>query len=44
MTDCTTSIFLQIDNGEFIEFNLTLPLQMLFDDAINFVSKTDFEN
>jgi hypothetical protein len=38
-----TEVFLELNNGEYLQFDMTLPLQMLFDDALNFVSKTDFE-
>lgn len=37
-------VFLDLNNGEYLQFDMTLPLQMLFDDAISFVSKTDFDN
>lgn len=37
-------VFLEMNNGEYLQFDMTLPLQMLFDDVFNFVSKTDFEN
>lgn len=37
-------VFLDMNNGEYLQFNMTLPIQMLFDDVFNFVSKTDFEN
>lgn len=36
-------IFIQIDNGDFLEFKFNLQMQMLFDDVIAFISKTDFE-
>lgn len=42
--DTVQKIFLQTENGGFIEVNMTLPMEMLFDDIINFISKTDFEN
>ncbi|MFR1672266.1 MAG: hypothetical protein ACLSWI_04895 [Candidatus Gastranaerophilaceae bacterium] len=38
-----TEIFLDMQNGEYLQFDMTLPLQMLFDDVMTFVSKTDFE-
>lgn len=38
----TTKIFVEQENGEYQEVDMTLPLQMLFDDVISFVSKTDF--
>lgn len=37
-------VFLEVNHGEYLQFDMTLPLQMLFDDVFNFVSKTDFEN
>lgn len=37
-------VFLDLNNGEYLKFDMTLPLQMLFDDVFNFVSKTDFDN
>lgn len=38
-----TQVFLDLSNGEYLEFNMTLPLQMLFDDIMTFVSVADFE-
>lgn len=38
-----TEVFLDLNNGEYLQFDMTLPLQILFDDVMNFVSKTDFE-
>jgi len=35
-------VFYETEEGEFKKFDVTLPLQMLFDDVITFVSKTDF--
>ena len=37
-------VFLDMNNGEYLKFDLTLPLQMLFDDVFTFVSKTDIED
>ncbi len=37
-------VFLDLNNGEYLKFDMTLPLQILFDDVMNFVSKTDFES
>lgn len=37
-----TEIFLEVDKGEYIQLDMNLPLQMLFDDVMTFVSKTDF--
>ena len=34
-------VFFEVDNGEFVNFDMTLPLQMLFDDVMTFVSVTD---
>lgn len=36
-------VFIEIDRGEFIQFDMTLPLQILFDNAFYFVSKIDLE-
>ena len=38
----TPEVFLDMNNGEYLKFDMTLPLQILFDDVMNFVSKTDF--
>jgi hypothetical protein len=35
-------VFFEVNNGEFVKVDMTLPLQMLFDDVMTFVSKTDF--
>ena len=35
-------VFYETEEGEVKKFDVTLPLQMLFDDVITFVSKTDF--
>lgn len=35
-------LIVENENGTFDEFEMSLPLQMLFDDVITFVSKTDF--
>ena len=40
----TPEVFLDMNNGEYLKFDMTLPLQILFDDVMNFVSKTDFED
>ena len=34
-------VFLQVDKNEYIEMDMSLPLQMLFDDVITFVSKIE---
>ncbi len=36
-------VFLEVNNGEYLQFDMTLPIQILFDDIMNFVSKTDFD-
>ena len=36
-----TEVFVDLNNGEYLQFDMTLPLQILFDDVMNFVSKTD---
>ncbi len=38
-----TEIFLEQKNGEFVQIDMTLPLQILFDDVMTFVSKIDVE-
>ncbi len=38
-----SEVFVDLNNGEYLQFDMTLPLQMLFDDVFTFVSKTDFE-
>ncbi len=40
----TQEVFLDLNNGEYLQFDMTLPIQILFDDVMNFVSKTNFEN
>lgn len=40
----TQEVFLDLNNGEYLQFDMTLPIQILFDDVMNFVSKTDFED
>lgn len=40
----TQEVFLDLNNGEYLQFDMTLPIQILFDNVMNFVSKTDFEN
>ncbi|MBP3923959.1 hypothetical protein J6E39_01790 [bacterium] len=37
-----TEVIIDMDNGEYMQFDMTLPLQVLFDDIMTFVSKTDF--
>ncbi|MBO6087628.1 hypothetical protein J6P92_04695 [bacterium] len=37
-----TEVFLETPDGGYVKFDMTLPLQMLFDDVITFVSSTDF--
>lgn len=36
----TPKIYLDMENGEFMEFNISIPLQILFDDVVTFVSTT----
>ena len=38
-----TEVFLDLNNGEYLQFDMTLPMQILFDDVMNFVSKTDLD-
>ena len=40
----TQEVFLDLSNGEYLKFDMTLPIQILFDDVMNFVSKTDFDD
>ena len=35
-------VFFEVNNGEYVKVDMTLPLQMLFDDVMTFVSITDF--
>lgn len=37
-----TEVIIDLNNGEYMQFDMTLPLQVLFDDIMTFVSKTDF--
>lgn len=41
--NAATEVFVDLNNGEYLQFDMTLPIQILFDDVMNFVSKTDFE-
>lgn len=34
-------VYFDLNNGEFIKIDMNLPLQMLFDDVMTFVSKTE---
>ena len=34
-------VFFEVNSGEFVKFDMTLPLQILFDDVMTFVSVTD---
>lgn len=36
-------VFLDLNNGEYLQFDMTLQMQILFDDAMTFISRTDFE-
>ncbi len=38
-----TEVFLDLNNGEYLQFDMTLPLQILFDDVMNFVSKAELD-
>ena len=38
----TQEVFLALNNGEYLKFDMTLPMQILFDDVMNFVSKADW--
>ena len=38
-----TEVILDLNNGEYLQFDMTLPMQILFDDVMNFISKTDFD-
>lgn len=40
----TCQVYLDLNNGEYLQFNMTLPMQMLFGDGFNFISKTDFDD
>ena len=31
----TQEVFLDLNNGEYLQFDMTLPLQILFDDVMN---------
>lgn len=41
-TEESQEIFFDLGNGEYTKVDMTLPLQVLFDDIMTFVSKTDF--
>ena len=34
-------IYFDMNNGEYVKIDMSLPLQMLFDDVMTFVSKTE---
>ena len=34
-------VYFDMNNGEFVKIDMSLPLQMLFDDVMTFVSKTE---
>ena len=36
----TPKVYVDMENGEFMEFNMSIPLQILFDDVMTFVTKT----
>ena len=35
-------VIVELNNGEYLQFNMSLPLQILFDDVLTFVSETEF--
>jgi len=37
-----TEVFIDMQNGEYLQFDITLPIQVLFDDVMTFVSQTEF--
>ena len=39
----TQEVFLDLNNGEYLQFDMTLQMQILFDDVMTFISRTDFE-
>ena len=39
----TQEVFLDLNNGEYLQFDMTLQMQILFDDDMTFISRTDFE-
>ena len=39
--DSAQEVFFDLSNGEFIKIDMNLPLQMLFDDVMTFVSQTE---
>ena len=41
--NAATEVFVDLNNGEYLQFDMTLPIQILFDDVMNFVSKTYLE-
>jgi len=34
-------VFFEVDKGEYVQVEMSLPLQILFDNVLEFVSKTD---
>ncbi len=44
LDESAPEVFLDLNNGEYLQFNMTIPIQILFDDVMNFVSKTDFDD
>ena len=42
-TEKAPEVIVDLNNGEYLQFDVTLALQILFDDVMTFVSKTDFE-
>ncbi|MCI1274229.1 MAG: hypothetical protein LKG27_07345 [Clostridiaceae bacterium] len=41
-TEEAQEVFFELENGEFAKIDMTLPLQVLFDDVMSFVSQEDF--
>lgn len=37
----TQEVFFDLNNGEYVMIDMNLPLQMLFDDVMTFVSQTE---
>ena len=40
----TQEVFLDLNNGEYLQFDMTLQMQILFDDAMTFVSRADLDS
>lgn len=39
--DKVTEVFYEVEKGEYIKFDMTLQMQILFDDPISLISVTD---